>query len=79
MWMDGALASRRTPYRPPCRTEIVGLVPKRALVEAGKYFLRKQRRSTGVAEEEIIRIAVKSMGLDDLKPFDAKDYVEAII
>ena len=56
-------------------TEIVGLVPKRALVEAGKYFLRKQRRSTGVAEEEIIRIAVKSMGLDDLKPFDPAEKV----
>ena len=50
-------------------TEIVGLVPKRALVEAGKYFLRKQHRSTGIAEEEIVRMAVKSMGLDDLKPF----------
>ncbi len=56
-------------------TEIVGLVPKRALVEAGKYFLRKQRRSTGVAEEEIVRIAVKSMGLDDLKPFDPAEKV----
>ncbi|WP_290539788.1 glutamate formimidoyltransferase [Alistipes sp.] len=56
-------------------TEIVGLVPKRALVEAGKYFLRKQHRSTGIAEEEIIRIAVKSMGLDDLKPFDPAEKV----
>ena len=56
-------------------TEIVGLVPKRALVEAGKYFLRKQRRSTGIAEEEIVRIAVKSMGLDDLKPFVAEEKV----
>lgn len=56
-------------------TEIVGLVPKRALVEAGKYFLRKQRRSTGIAEEEIIRIAVKSMGLDDLKPFNPAEKV----
>lgn len=50
-------------------TEIVGLIPKRALVEAGRYFLEKQQRSTGIAEEEIIRMAVKSMGLDDLKPF----------
>ncbi|WP_295939954.1 cyclodeaminase/cyclohydrolase family protein, partial [uncultured Alistipes sp.] len=50
-------------------TEIVGLVPKRALIEAGKYFLHKQQRSTGISEEEIVRIAVKSMGLDDLKPF----------
>lgn len=50
-------------------TEIVGLIPKRALVEAGRYFLEKQQRSTGIAEEEIVRMAVKSMGLDDLKPF----------
>ena len=50
-------------------TEIVGLVPKRTLIEAGKYFLRKQHRSVGIAESEIIRIAVKSMGLDELKPF----------
>ena len=56
-------------------TEIVGLVPKRALLEAGRYFLRKQRRSAGIAEEEIVRIAVKSMGLDDLKPFDPKEKV----
>lgn len=50
-------------------TEIVGLVPKRTLIEAGKYFLRKQHRSVGIAESEIIRMAVKSMGLDELKPF----------
>ncbi len=50
-------------------TEIVGLVPRRTLIEAGKYFLRKQERSVGIADEEIIRIAVKSMGLDELKPF----------
>ena len=56
-------------------TEIVGLVPKRALIEAGKYFLRKQRRSTGIAEQEIVRIAVRSMGLDDLKPFDPAEKV----
>lgn len=56
-------------------TEIVGLVPKRALIEAGKYFLRKQRRSVGISEEEIVRIAVKSMGLDDLKPFDPAEKV----
>lgn len=56
-------------------TEIVGLVSKRALLEAGRYFLRKQHRSTGIAEEEIIRLAVKSMGLDDLKPFDPKEKV----
>ena len=56
-------------------TEIVGLVPKRTLIDAGKYFLEKQQRSTGISEEEIIKIAVKSMGLDDLKPFDPKEKV----
>ena len=55
--------------------EIVGLVPKRALLEAGRYFLRKQHRSTGIAEEEIVRLAVKSMGLDDLKPFHPEEKV----
>jgi glutamate formiminotransferase/formiminotetrahydrofolate cyclodeaminase len=56
-------------------TEIVGLVPKRTLIEAGRYFLEKQQRSTGISEEEIMKIAVKSMGLDDLKPFDPKEKV----
>jgi glutamate formiminotransferase/formiminotetrahydrofolate cyclodeaminase len=49
--------------------EIVGLVPKNAIIDAGKHYLAKQKRSLGVAESEIIKIAVKSMGLDDLKPF----------
>ena len=56
-------------------TEIVGLVPKRTLVEAGRYFLEKQQRSTGISEEEIMKIAVKSMGLDDLKPFEPREKV----
>lgn len=56
-------------------TEIVGLVPKRTLVEAGRYFLHKQQRSTGLPESEIIRMAVKSMGLDELKPFDPAEKV----
>ena len=56
-------------------TEIVGLVPKRALIEAGKYFLKKQHRSVGISEEEIVRLAVKSMGLDDLKPFKPEEKV----
>lgn len=56
-------------------TEIVGLVPKRALLDAGRHFLRKQRRSLGITEEEIIRIAIKSMGLDDLKPFNPREKV----
>ncbi len=50
-------------------SEVVGLVPKKALIDAGKYYLQKQQRSVGIAESEIIKIAVKSMGLDDLKPF----------
>lgn len=49
--------------------EIVGLVPKKCLIDAGKYYLARQQRSLGVDEREIIKIAVKSMGLDDLKPF----------
>lgn len=56
-------------------TEIVGLVPKVCLVDAGKYFLEKQQRSIGVPESELIRLAVKSMGLDDLKPFNPKEKV----
>lgn len=55
--------------------EIVGLVPKSVLIDAGKYYLAKQQRSTGIAEEEIIKIAVKSMSLDDLKPFDPREKV----
>jgi glutamate formiminotransferase/formiminotetrahydrofolate cyclodeaminase len=55
--------------------EIVGLVPKRVLIEAGRYFLEKQQRSLGVSEEEIVKIAVKSMSLDDLKPFNPREKV----
>lgn len=51
-------------------SELVGLIPLHALLEAGKYFLRKQQRSVGVSEAELIKIAVKSLGLDDLAPFD---------
>ncbi len=53
-------------------SELVGLVPLKAMLDAGKYFLRKQQRSTGISDEEIIKIAVKSLGLDELKPFDPK-------
>ena len=56
-------------------TEIVGLVPKKVLVDAGKHYLAKQQRSLGIPKEEIIRIAVKSMGLDDLKPFKPEEKV----
>lgn len=55
--------------------EIVGLVPKKTLIDAGKYYLAKQQRSLGVDEATLIKIAVKSMGLDDLKPFDPKEKV----
>ncbi|MBO5156492.1 MAG: glutamate formimidoyltransferase [Prevotella sp.] len=56
-------------------TEIVGLTPKRTLIEAGKYFLQKQHRSVGIPEEDIISIAIKSLGLDDLKPFMPEEKV----
>ena len=55
--------------------EIVGLVPKKVLIDAGKYYLAKQQRSLGISEDEIIKIAIKSMGLDDLKPFNPKEKV----
>ncbi|WP_301745016.1 glutamate formimidoyltransferase [uncultured Duncaniella sp.] len=56
-------------------TEIVGLVPKSAITDAGRYFLHKQQRSSGIPESEIVRMAVKSMGLDELKPFDANEKI----
>ena len=56
-------------------TEIVGLVPKRVLLEAGRYYLERQQRSLGISEEEIMRIAVRSMSLDDLKPYNPKERV----
>ena len=56
-------------------SEIVGLIPKKVLIDAGKYFLEKQQRSVGIPDEEIIKIAVKSMGLDDLKPFNPREKV----
>lgn len=55
--------------------EVVGLVPLKTMIEAGKHYLRKQNRSVGVDNNEIIKIAVKSMGLDDLKPFVAKEKI----
>lgn len=61
-------------------SELVGVVPLKAMIDAGKYFLRKQRRSTGLPEEELIRIAVKSMGLDELYPFEPdKKIIEYIL
>jgi glutamate formiminotransferase len=56
-------------------SEIVGMVPKKCLVDAGRYFLRKQRWSEGASEEELIDIAVRSMGLSELRPFDPKEKV----
>ena len=56
-------------------TEIVGLVPKKVLVDAGRYFLRKQHRSTGVPERELVRIAIETMGLSTLKEFKPEEKV----
>ena len=56
-------------------TEIVGLVPKKALVDAGRYFLQKQHRSAGVPERELVRIAIESMGLSTLKEFKPEEKV----
>ena len=56
-------------------TELVGLTPRRTLIEAGRYFLEKQHRSTGIPEEDIINIAIHSMGLDDLRPFNPREKV----
>ena len=56
-------------------SELVGLVPKKVLVDAGKYFLKKQKRSIGINEDEIIKIAVKSLGLDELSPFNPDERV----
>ncbi len=50
-------------------SELVGLIPLKAMTEAGKYFLKKQQRSVGVSEKELVRIAIKSMGLDEITPF----------
>lgn len=55
--------------------EIVGLVPKSALVDAGRHFLRKQNRSTGLPERELVRIAIESMGLSNLKEFKPEEKV----
>ena len=61
-------------------SEIVGVLPLSAMLDAGKYFLRKQQRSTGIPDREIIKIAVKSMGLDELYPFDPdKKIIEYIL
>lgn len=56
-------------------SELVGLIPLKAMLDAGKYFLKKQQRSVGVSEAELIKIAVKSLGLDDLKPFKPEEKI----
>ncbi|MCH7640041.1 MAG: glutamate formimidoyltransferase [Bacteroidetes bacterium] len=56
-------------------SELVGLIPLRAMLDAGKYFLRKQQRSTGISDREIIKIAVKSLGLEDLTPFNPDERI----
>ena len=58
-------------------SELVGLVPLKVMLDTGRYFLKKQRRSIGVSEKELIKIAIKSLGLDELTPFDpAKKIIE---
>ncbi len=56
-------------------SELVGLIPLRSMLDAGKYFLKKQKRSIGVSEKELIKIAVRSMGLDELSPFDPEERI----
>ncbi len=56
-------------------SELVGLIPLKSMTDAGRYFLEKQQRSTGVSEKELIKIAVKSMGLDELTPFNPQDRI----
>src|ERR1700712_3954662 len=56
-------------------SELVGLIPLKSMLDAGKYFLAKQQRSTGVSEKELIRIAIKSMGLDELSPFKPEERI----
>ncbi|MDD3860592.1 MAG: glutamate formimidoyltransferase, partial [Bacteroidales bacterium] len=61
-------------------SELVGVMPLKSILDAGKYFLKKQGRSTGIADSEIIKIAVKSLGLDELKPFDPqKNIIEYML
>lgn len=56
-------------------SELVGLIPLKAMLDAGKYFLKKQNRSMGVDNDELIRIAIKSMGMDELNPFNPKERI----
>lgn len=61
-------------------SELVGLVPLKSMLDAGKYFLQKQKRSIGVSEDELIKIAIRSLGLNDVKPFDPnKNIIEYVL
>jgi glutamate formiminotransferase/formiminotetrahydrofolate cyclodeaminase len=61
-------------------SELVGLVPKSVLIDAGKHFLKQQKRSVGISEKELIHIAVRTLGLDELSPFDpAKKVIEYLL
>ena len=56
-------------------SELVGMIPLNSILDAGKYFLKKQKRSVGISDDEIIKISVKSLGLDELKPFNPKEKI----
>jgi glutamate formiminotransferase/formiminotetrahydrofolate cyclodeaminase len=56
-------------------SELVGLIPLKSILDAGRYFLEKQHRSTGISDEELIKIAIKSMGLDEIHSFDPKEKI----
>ena len=56
-------------------TEIVGMIPGRVLIEAGRHYLEKQQLSTDIPEEDIVKMAVRSMNLDDLRPFNPREKV----
>ena len=56
-------------------SELVGVIPLQSMIDAGKYFLKKQKRSVGVSEKDLIKIAVKSLGLDELKPFNPEEKI----
>jgi glutamate formiminotransferase/formiminotetrahydrofolate cyclodeaminase len=56
-------------------SELVGLIPLKSMLDTGRYFLRKQKRSVGVSEAELVKIAIKSLGLDDLRPFNPREKI----
>jgi len=60
-------------------SELVGLIPLRSLLDAGRYFLAKQERSSGVSDDELIRIAIRSMGLNDIHPFKPEEKIIELV